>query len=199
MVSYYTVRLGIYSTIALFALIVLGLGGHLLYGLAIASGVLTLVTVIPVLVIDHFRRGTFVAWTGFELAWLFILWVLWISTGGQAASLASLCGGYSYDYFGDSYYVGLAEGYCHELSAIAAFGFFNFFLMLGMFIYIIIMAVRAHQGGYTNIWQDSLVEYKTNPNIGTAGPGTTYTQNTAMNSMSNEPKYASGPAGPGMV
>ncbi|KZT59166.1 hypothetical protein CALCODRAFT_406061, partial [Calocera cornea HHB12733] len=138
-------------TIALFALIVLGLGGHILYGLAIASSVLTLVTVIPVLVIDHFRSGTFVAWTGFELAWLFILWILWVATAGNAASWASWCGT-TYSYFGYDYYVGLAEGYCHELQALAAFSFLNFFMMLGLFIYILVMAIRAHQGGYTGIW-----------------------------------------------
>ncbi|EJU04661.1 hypothetical protein DACRYDRAFT_93134 [Dacryopinax primogenitus] len=200
MVSFATIRLGVYITIALFSLVVLGLAGHIVYGLGIATAVLTLVVIIPVLVIDHLRRGTFFVWTAVELGWLFVLWVLWIATGGDGASAASLCNGLSsYDYLGYTYYVGLAEGYCHELQAATAFAFLNWIMMFGMFIYILVMAVRAQQAGYPGIWQDSLMEYKANPNIGTAGPGTTYTQPTAMTSMSNEPKYATGPAGPGMA
>jgi len=172
------VRLFGLITVGVLSIIVLGLGANLVFGLAIATAVLTLLSVIPVLTIDFFRKGVFTSWTAVELAWLGLIWILWLATGADAASIASLCNNTCFDDgFGDTYCYGYSGSFCGQIRAVAAFGFINFFITLAIWIWTLVIAVRAHNSGDHHIWQSPAYEYAPGTKYGTSATPMVHTGN----------------------
>ncbi|KZT57185.1 hypothetical protein CALCODRAFT_496486 [Calocera cornea HHB12733] len=154
-------RLAGLCTVAFLSVIVLGISANLDFGLGIATAVLTIISAVPVLVIDFFRKGVFTSWTCVELGWVGVLWVLWLATGADAASIASAgCGGICVnDGFGDVFCSGFAGSICSQIRAVAAFGFIGFFILVAIWVWTLVIAVRAHNVGDQHVWTTPAYEY----------------------------------------
>jgi len=145
-------RLAVFGTTLLFALIVLGLsadilafteksvGGYFYFSaLAVATALITLLTIAPMIIIDFIRRGAFTSLIVVEVVWLGILWVLWIAT----AAYAAYTDGVAYDSVSCSDIpsaAGDAKRVCNEFKAIIAFSFLAWVLLMGYTKVLIICA-----------------------------------------------------------
>ncbi|KAJ8482760.1 hypothetical protein ONZ51_g5146 [Trametes cubensis] len=147
------------------SLLLLGLGAHALSvlvnsnvptpawaGLAVATAVLSLVTLPPMLVIDLLRTGAFSSMIVVELAWLSFIGLLCLATGGAAAENAAdfwvTCGTWS---------PASARSVCSETSAAAAFGFLGWLALWGYTISLLVLLIlHANRGHY--VWRMSVKE-----------------------------------------
>ncbi|KAI0254220.1 hypothetical protein BJV78DRAFT_1186298 [Lactifluus subvellereus] len=144
-----TARLVTFVTTILFSTIVFALsaalvsetGGLNFSGFALATSLLTVVTVVPIFVIDMLRKGTFFSYIIVEIVSLKVLWIFWLSSGSYAAWTDSQMMGLacSFGIFGEciSPYmafdmiqselvlpdVGGASQVCGEIKAVTAFSF----------------------------------------------------------------------------
>ncbi|KZO99418.1 hypothetical protein CALVIDRAFT_534407 [Calocera viscosa TUFC12733] len=153
-------RLAGLCTVAFLSIIVLGISANLDFGLGIATAVLTIISAIPVLVIDFFRKGVFTSWTAVELGWVGVLWVLWLATGADAASIATVaCEVFCVnDGFGDNFCSG-SGSICSQIRAVAAFGFIGFFILVAIWVWTLVIAIRAHNVGDQHVWTTPAYEY----------------------------------------
>ncbi|EJT98436.1 hypothetical protein DACRYDRAFT_24499 [Dacryopinax primogenitus] len=158
--------------VAFLSIIVLGISANVNFGLGIATAVLTIISVIPVLAIDFFRKGVFTSWTSVELGLVGLLWVLWLATGADAASLASA----GCDAFCEGFFCyGYSASTCSQVRAIAAFGFIGFFILLALWVWTLVIGVRAHNVGDTRIWMTPAYEYSPGPKMYPGGAQMTST------------------------
>lgn len=149
-----------------FSLIVVGLSAHLislteeyyaLYfvfcALGIATAGLTISTVPVMLIIDVIRRGAFTSMVVVELVWLFVLWVLWVATAGEAVSAGNYYfpSGCVYDK-----YPTVNEA-CREIQAVEAFSFLAFFVLLGYTSVLLVFTCIAAARG-NSLWLRSVKE-----------------------------------------
>ncbi|KAJ7607589.1 hypothetical protein FB45DRAFT_936599 [Roridomyces roridus] len=153
--------------VSLFALIELAVGAAALStpinwlteyksaaGLAVAIGVLTVLSVPAMVVLEYLRPGAFFTSSILvELSWLSILWVLWLAVGGQAVTAANKvfvpgCG----------YIDNTIDANCREISAIEAFGFINWIILLAYTVLILILSVVALNRGHQGVWNSSVAE-----------------------------------------
>ncbi|RPD82660.1 hypothetical protein L226DRAFT_565216 [Lentinus tigrinus ALCF2SS1-7] len=165
------------------AIVLLGLGAHVLSsvgglrlptfgwaGLSVATAVLALLTMPPMLVIDFLRSGAFTSMIVVELSWIGFLGVLFLATGGAAAANAS-------DFWVscDTWTPALARTVCSETSAAAAFGFLGW---IAVWTYtgtlLTMLIIQAQRGNY--VWQQSVKEAKFQggsavPPVTTTAPG----------------------------
>jgi len=195
------VRIVVLSLTLLFAIVTLGLAAHFtattdtyfgltfnFAALAIASAVLTLVTLPVMLIVDLMRTGAFTSMVVTELVWLFVLWALWLSTGADTAwfnslTFANSCSGYN----------SVSTTACNEVQAIEAFGFLNWIMLMGYSITILVAAIMASSRGHPNPWTSS-VRHGNLFAPAAAGPG------GAAPSMagSGQPNYNNGAPPPNM-
>ncbi|KDQ08826.1 hypothetical protein BOTBODRAFT_555195 [Botryobasidium botryosum FD-172 SS1] len=167
---FHTIRLVIFAISLVFALILLGLNGHYLSvvnqltngtiwlifnALGVAVSVITLITILPILIIDRARKGAFTSLVWFELVWTGILWVLWIAAAAESAGsipFTSSCVA-PRGFVGAAFY----ESACHQYQAIQAFSWLAWLLMFGYFITLLTLAVIQHASkGNTRIWFSSV-------------------------------------------
>ncbi|KAI0248973.1 hypothetical protein BJV78DRAFT_1231255 [Lactifluus subvellereus] len=91
-----TARLVTFVTTILFSIIVMALSAALIVqtepnfywkfsALALGTGLLTVITIVPIFIIDMLRKGTFFSYIAVEIVWLKVLWVLWLSSASYAA------------------------------------------------------------------------------------------------------------------
>jgi hypothetical protein len=166
-----TARLVTFVTSLFFSVIVICLSADLisatspLYfqfsGLALATGLLTVLTVTPMFVVDMFRQGSFFSWVLVEISWLGFLWVLWLSSGSYAAWTndqllldQSSCN-FGFLGIGDVDGLETASRSCHEIKAIMAFSFLVWLMVLGYTATLLILAIRAHERGHS-AWKTSV-------------------------------------------
>ncbi|TFK94308.1 hypothetical protein K466DRAFT_536182 [Polyporus arcularius HHB13444] len=147
------------------AILLLGLGAHVLAsvgdltlptfawaGLAVATALLSLVTLPAMLVIDFIRTGAFTSMIVVELAWLGFLGVLFLATGGAAASNAT-----GFWVQCSAWFPAAAVSVCNETSAAAAFGFLGWVAVWAYTGTVLVMLIiQAQRGNY--IWQRSVKE-----------------------------------------
>ncbi|KAF8211543.1 hypothetical protein K438DRAFT_1958637 [Mycena galopus ATCC 62051] len=154
------------SVVLGFSVIVLGLSAALTsttetYGdtyvtfaaLAIATAGLTLIT-LPIMIALEYTQsgGAFTSMVLIELVWFSILWLLWLATGADTAQEASdtfhfSCG----DYLND-----IVKGACNQTSAIQAFSFLNWIILLAYTILILVLSIIAHNRQHTGVWKSSV-------------------------------------------
>jgi len=182
-----TARAVTFGTTLLFSLIVMSLSASLISltepvfyykfsALALSTSLLTLFTVTPMFVIDMLRQGSFFSFIVVEIAWLSVLWVLWLSSGSYAAWTdgqitsafpnESTCD-FSFFGFHDS---GAVEG-CHEIKAIMAFSFLLWILLMAYTVTLLVLAIRSHERGnpaWTAGVRDSTLFYPSRKNMGGA-------------------------------
>ncbi|OCH95964.1 hypothetical protein OBBRIDRAFT_787812 [Obba rivulosa] len=120
--------------------------------MAVAAGVLTIVTIPVMLVVDFLRTGAFTSKILLELIWLGLLQLLWLISGALAASNVS---GF---FEGTCNWVpGSVANACHETVATAAFSFLAWIPLLGYEIFILTLAIIRHTRG-APIWMSSVKE-----------------------------------------
>ncbi|KAL4067357.1 hypothetical protein V8B97DRAFT_1977508 [Scleroderma yunnanense] len=163
---FYISRIVIMALSVTFSVIVLGLCADLISlteqyyssyftfaALGVATAGLTIFSVPVMLMIDFLRRGAVTSMVLVELIWLFVLWVLWVATAGEAVSAANF-------YFpqGCIYtdYPTVNQA-CHEIQAVEAFSFLNFFVLLGYTIVLLVFACIAASRG-NSPWFSSVKE-----------------------------------------
>lgn len=164
MALFSVIRIGIFSLSIVFSLIVLGLNAYyisltqplyfIFSALGVATALLTILTVPVMLIVDSIRRGAFTSMIVVELVWLFILWVLWVATAGEAAAT------FNYYFPRGCIYASVdptANAYCMELQAIQAFAFLNFFIFLGYTGTLLVFAIIAGSRG-NSVWTSSVKE-----------------------------------------
>jgi len=113
------------------------------FSLPLAVSVLTLVSMVPILVLEHIRKGLVTSLLVVELGWVGFLWVLWLAAGGEAASTgvdASTC----------SRLNSASQTLCSSLVAITAFSFLNWIILLGWF------GTLVTFGAINNHWNHSV-------------------------------------------
>jgi len=160
------VRLLALGLISVFSVIVLGISADLIHlteanfgvyfvssALALAVSLLTLLTILPMMIIDTLRNGAFTSMVIFELVWTFILWVLWIAT----AALSSQDGTGSADcaYYGAFFNLATM---CHEFNAIEGFSHVTWLIFLFYFATLLVSTMRLNKNGHTGVWQQSVKE-----------------------------------------
>ncbi|KAJ7265832.1 hypothetical protein B0H12DRAFT_1099718, partial [Mycena haematopus] len=162
------IRLIVLCVVLGFAVIVLGLssaltsttekflGGYFEFAaLAIATASLTLITLPVMIALEIMNSGAaFTSMVIVEISWLSIIWVLWLATaadGAQAAqnTFISNCG----DYFDNT-----VKAACQETSAIQAFSFLNWIILMPYTILILILSIIAHSRQHTGVWKSSVAE-----------------------------------------
>jgi len=165
------VRLPVFITILVFAVIVLGLDANLvnkfsgsysydLFGvqynvsysaptfakLGVATSVITIASIVSMLVIDILRRGAPTSFIAVELGWLALLWVLWLATAADTASWGTC-----------SVTSGPAGSYCSQFQAAEAFSFLSWILIKAYWVlllaFTLFAAVHRRQ---SNIWFTSV-------------------------------------------
>jgi len=138
-----------------FAVIVLSLGAHLtsitegflnfyfkFSVLSIVTALLHLLSVPALLIIDRTRSGAFTSMVVVELGWLFVLWILWIATGADAANANALT------FNGNcNLYAGDDATACNEMQAIEALGFINWLILFGYSVVVLVFAIKAASDG----------------------------------------------------
>lgn len=132
-----------------FSIIVLGLASHLtwltitFYGqyfvfaaMGIATGALTFIVVPIMLIFGMCSKNSFPTKVAFELTALGILWILWIATGALGADAYQA-------FFGGScgFLLEETEMACKETSAILAFSFLSWLVLMGYTIVLLIFAI----------------------------------------------------------
>jgi len=171
------VRLPVFVFLLVCTLIVLGVDGHLVsvenknqktyFGvkvdildftfakLGVATAVLTLVSVLPMLVIDLLRKGAATSYVVVELAWLGFLWILWLATAADTANRFSTCPS--------------QISWCSEYQAAEAFSFLAWMALMAYWIILLVFAIIAVNNGQSQIWFTGVTEADFSAGGGPAG------------------------------
>lgn len=160
------VRIPVFAALLVFSLIVLGINAHLIaklhfnfdeFGihysisapgwtkLGLATAVLTLVSLLPMLVIDFIRKGAPTSLVVVELGWLGFLWIMWLATAADTANNVN-CGGVT------------DNGICSEAQASEAFAFLAWLLLMAYWVLLLVYAIMAHTKGNNNVWMGSTTD-----------------------------------------
>ncbi|KAI0069104.1 hypothetical protein BV25DRAFT_94285 [Artomyces pyxidatus] len=164
---FYIARLVTLATSLVFSIIVLGLAAdmisiteeyldsyYIFSALAVATAVLTFVTVLPMIVIDLFRRGAFSSWVVLEVSWLSILWVLWLST----AAYATWTDGQVFIGSSCSFVDSTVSLVCNEFKAVEAFAYLTWILLMAYSVTLFAFAIKGQTLGnktWTNTVRDA--------------------------------------------
>jgi len=155
------IRLGTFVTTLLFSLIVLCVSADLVsltnaqsdFGfsaLSLTTGLLTLITLGPMLLIDMNRQGSIFSYIVVEISCIAVLWVLWLSTGSYAASTDNTVFGQDTSCnFGDFFIgnLGRLDRACHETQAVVAFSFLTWIILMGYTVMLLVLGLRAQERG----------------------------------------------------
>jgi len=174
----HTTRVITLTTVVVFSVIVLAcaadwisstesnLGGYFKYAaLAVATALLTILTVPAMLAIDRLRRGAFTSLIVAELSWLGFLWIMWLATGAYAANEFGLAGSDCSISFLPSWFT---TG-CEETQAIIAFSFLNWIALTGYLVSLLVVSTIAATRN-APVWFSSVKEANFSPvNINTTG------------------------------
>jgi hypothetical protein len=165
--------------------------------LGVATAVLHLASVLPMVIIALLRDGAFTSKLAVEVALLSFLWIMWLATGAQTAAVL---GG-----------VFCVDAFCGATQAIAAFSFLLCAMLLGYVIALVCFAVRAGQAGH-NIWMTDVKQVRwlegtanfekpnlssPHPNVATYPPGG-HPGNMAS-PVTPQPQYYPPGANPGVM
>jgi len=183
------IRIPVFVALLVLSLIVLGLDGHLVSALSfsipsesvfgivtpgvsipapswtklgVATAVLTIVSIGPMLVIDFLRKGAPTSWIVVELSWIGFLVILWLATASDTAANTALC---------SSVYV-TGNSLCSEIQAAEAFAFLAWLTSLAYFVILLVFSILAHSAGNSRIWFSSVRDGEWQQGKGGAGaPG----------------------------
>jgi len=165
--SFGTIRRLALIAVIIFSIIELGIAGSIKDKLGIVTGVLSFVAIAPSLIMEHSETPAVINWVGIELIWSGILWVLWIATAGLGTSSSGGCSSFFHYYVG--VYWSYDATYCNRFHVIQAFAFINAFVLLGVFIWSLKVAISAHSLGHTRVWRMPAAHYDPRRPYGNSG------------------------------
>jgi len=167
-----TIRLAVFGTVLAWSLIVLGLGAffdHLIImndltryvPLAIFVAVVTMIIVPTLLLANSFKKSQLLSQVRSELAFVGLLGLLWLilgfSTGSGEESIIEC------DFDGDGDFMESDEYstdmYHAQLRVLRAFSIFNAVLLIGFFLFLLVLAIRQHRMGRTFVWTSGVASY----------------------------------------
>ncbi|PPQ83652.1 hypothetical protein CVT25_006258 [Psilocybe cyanescens] len=166
------VRTVVYVIATVFALLELALGAAItnwtetkfIFGgffsfaaLAIATGILTFLTLPVMLLFSRNRKGAIVNMVIIEAGWTWFLWIMWISVGGSAAAtdLITACNN---DFFVNINSEFGLKTVCNETKALTAFGFLTWILLFAYNIFLLFLIIRQHLRGNPGVWTSYISE-----------------------------------------
>ncbi|KDQ65033.1 hypothetical protein JAAARDRAFT_75415 [Jaapia argillacea MUCL 33604] len=161
MVAFFPIfRRVILVTLLLFSIVVLGLSAHMIYftethyggylissALAIAVSIITILVVSFSLVVDFLQQNVFTSIVVVDLAFQVVLWALWVATGADTADADSQS-------FPDGciFIDRDVDHACREFTAIQAFSFLNWLLIMGYAITLFSLAIIGRRTHGDRIW-----------------------------------------------
>jgi len=125
---------------------------------ALATSLLTVLSVALMLIIDKLRQGSIFSYTSVEIVWLTILWILWLTSGSYAAwtengFLREYPEEATCDYYG--YYGAIDSRYCHETKAVIGLSFILWILLMAYTFTLLVLTLRAKGRGHP-AWMTSV-------------------------------------------
>ena len=154
-------RMIVFGVVCTLALIVFCLGCHLtsrLYGgyygfsfyasfgpLAIATSLLTLLTLPVMYFLSVSRKGAFTSFVVVEVAWCWFLWIMWIATAGNTVWVN-----------------GFSGGLAAEAQVVEAFAFINWLALLFYTNTLFVVSIMSHHKGNSSVWTSSVREFDFN-------------------------------------
>lgn len=153
-------RVPVFTLLLVYSLIVLGIDAHFvdeerkawadfgsyLFGyllpptfddLGVATSVLTLISIVPMLIIEFLRQGAVTSWVIIELAWLGFLCVMWLATAADTANYGSCTN---------------SSPACSQFQTVEAFSFLAWLLLGGYWMVLLVCTIVAFSNGQTRIW-----------------------------------------------
>jgi len=147
-----TIRFVVFGVASLFSLIAIILGGVFttdtlstsFAALAIATGLLTILTLPVMLTLSVIRKGAFTSMIAVEIGWTSFLWVMWLAVGASSASVVL------FDIYG-IFFTSPVQ------SAITAFGFLTWILLTFYTILLTTLTFRQQFRGNV-VWTGEVTE-----------------------------------------
>ncbi|KAJ7753538.1 hypothetical protein B0H16DRAFT_1544455 [Mycena metata] len=163
------IRVVVFSTSIFFALLDLALAGAVtststasfnVYfpyaALAIATAILTFLTLPAMLALEKFRPGGPTSMIIVEICWLFLLSILWLATGADAADYESV--GFWFACGNPEEQGSVDRAACSQISAIAAFAFLNWIILMGYIGTLLVLSLAAASRKHTGVWTSSVAD-----------------------------------------
>jgi len=161
----------VFAIIAIFSLVVLGILCNFTsitsaagfyyqsFALGIATSLLTIIFIAASIVIDKFRRGAILSLVWFELAWMGLIWVLWLATAAAISALGifTSCNFYNTE----------VESNCRQYQTVQAFSWLTWLLSFGWFTFVLVLSILAASRGHYGVWKMPITEH---PGWSKAGP-----------------------------
>ncbi|KAJ7024663.1 hypothetical protein C8F04DRAFT_1131010 [Mycena alexandri] len=122
--------------------------------LAIAAAILTFLTLPAMIALEISRPGGPTSMIIVEISWLFFLSLLWLATGADAADFNSV--GFWFACGRPELQGSVDIGACHEISAIEAFAFLNWIILLAYIGTLLVMSLAAASRKHTGVWTSSV-------------------------------------------
>ncbi|KAH9971806.1 hypothetical protein BGW80DRAFT_419996 [Lactifluus volemus] len=158
-----TIRLITFVLATLFSIIVVALSADLIAltgpfnyltfsPLTLSTGLLTILTIIPMFIVDLCGQGAFFSYTIVEIVWFSILWSLWLSAGSYAAWTDSLYTKNSSTLTRCTLTLNNMANVlqaCSEIKAITAFSFLVWILLMAYTFILLGVCIRAHGRGHS--------------------------------------------------
>ncbi|KAF9563334.1 hypothetical protein CPC08DRAFT_329054 [Agrocybe pediades] len=151
---------------------------------AIATSILTLLTLPVMYFFSAKRKGAIVSMIAIEFGWTAFLWILWLAVASTAASFQWLGTDSCSDFVRSS-----TRAACNESKAITAFGFLTWIPLMFYNIFLLSLIIR-HQMRGTSLWNGYISD--TDFNTGSS----VHHNQTAPHAFNVEPKPAGSPAAP---
>ncbi|KAJ7464843.1 hypothetical protein B0H11DRAFT_67945 [Mycena galericulata] len=165
------IRLAVLSTVLVFSVIVLGLAASLssttqsfgfqftYASLAIATAVITMVTIGPMIALEILQPGGITSMVIFEINSLFFLWVLWLATASESAQADAVFNDFlGFGSCGDLVDDPIDSGICTKTSAIEAFAFLNWIILMGYAGTLLFLSVVAANRNHAGVWKSSVAQ-----------------------------------------
>jgi len=149
-------RIVAFASTLLLSVVVLGLTAHFtsttntylqstfnFSALSLASASITIVSLPVMLIVDFMRTGAFTSMVVVELVWIFVVWVLWLSTAADTAWFASL------EFVSSCNYINkIVSTACREVQAIEAFSFLIWIILMAYTITLLVYAIIGSSRGH---------------------------------------------------
>jgi hypothetical protein len=112
---------------------------------ALATSILTLISLGPILVIDFLRAGAVTSFIFVELIWAGFLGILWLAVASDWGS-----------FFGaincDAFFVGVDSSICHQEQTVEAFAWINWLICWGWMGVVLVLSIISHSRGNNRVW-----------------------------------------------
>lgn len=121
--------------------------------LAIATAILTLLSLPAMIALSMFRKGAFTSMIAVEIGWTWFLWIMWIAVGASSVDLfADSCDLYQFA-FGQQ-----GVNACNDNKGIIALAFLNWICLLFYKVFLTGLTFRQYLRGNTRVWVMDVTE-----------------------------------------